>query len=349
MASCLPRRDIIRAAIPWWVIMRRDWHSILIIMALAVPVTVQGSSAQTATRPDTASQNPQNQSTTARSAATSADAKPTSSLGDIARKFRAEKSRETAKASVVYTNENLPSGGGISVTGATPGTSGAAGESGTSLVGGKEAPAGEHGEAYFRSKMAELKNRLQTDQRELSVLKQKLSQNSMVYYPDPYKTLMQEYTRSDVTKGADQIDQKEKQIEADQQAIQDLQAQLRREGGEPSWLLPSQGTPSTIPGMSVPSKGAKPGAQEYQRQRLTDAQKALQHAQEQERLAEDELGLLQLQQARELDQTVQEQLTTKIAAKKQEIQKWQAAVKQAQQQVQDLQKKVSQKAAARQQ
>lgn len=326
--------------------MMRNSYPFAVTLALAVCLTAPHLSAQTSTPANPAGQNGAGQTAASQSPAPPAGAEVTPSLGEIARKLRAEKSRETAKASVVYTNENLPSGGGISVTGPAPGAPGAVGEGGAAGLGGKPAPAGAHGEAYFRGKMAELQNRLQTDQRELSVLKQKLSQNSMAYYPDPYKTLMQEYTRSDINNGASQVDQKQKQIEADQQAINDLQVQLRQEGGEPSWLSPSAGAPAAAPGGQGAGISAKPGTPDYLAQRLTEAKKALTNAEEQQRVAEDELGLLQLQQARELDQTMQEQLTAKIAAKKQEIQKWKDTVEQARKQVEDLQKQASQKPAA---
>jgi hypothetical protein len=96
-----------------------------------------------------------------------------------------------------------------------------------------------HGEKYYRHQMSKLQDRLQLDQRELNVLEQKLGLNEVQYYPDPNKGLLQESgptALSDVHKLQDQIDKKKAQIAADQQAIEDLREQLRREGGEPGWL-----------------------------------------------------------------------------------------------------------------
>ena len=87
--------------------------------------------------------------------------------------------------------------------------------------------------------MSKLQDRLEIDQRELSVLEQKLGQNQMQYYPDPNKGLLQESgptAMSDIHKLQDQIDKKKAEIAADQEAIDDLREQLRREGGDAGWL-----------------------------------------------------------------------------------------------------------------
>ena len=84
--------------------------------------------------------------------------------------------------------------------------------------------------------MGELRSRLETHQRQLAVLTQKQAQGQMQYYGDPNKTLQQEFSRSDINKRNDEITQKQQEIAADEQAIQDLQDQLRREGHPPGWL-----------------------------------------------------------------------------------------------------------------
>jgi len=105
------------------------------------------------------------------------------------------------------------------------------------------APSGEatadaetHDERYYRKKAGELRSRLGTHQRELNVLQQKQSQNEMQYSPDPNKTLQQEFSRSDINKTNDAIAQKKQEIMADQQAMQDLEAQLGRESHPAGWL-----------------------------------------------------------------------------------------------------------------
>ena len=79
-------------------------------------------------------------------------------------------------------------------------------------------------------------DRKQLHERELAVLQQKLSQNQVQFYPDPNKSLLQEYTRSDINKLQQDIDKKKWEIAGDDKALADLEDQLRREGGEPGWL-----------------------------------------------------------------------------------------------------------------
>jgi hypothetical protein len=97
----------------------------------------------------------------------------------------------------------------------------------------------KHGEKYYRDSMGKLQDRLETHMRELNVLQQKLGQNQMMYYPDPNKGLLQQSgptAMSDVHKLQDEIAEKKAEISADQEAIEDLREQLRREGGDAGWL-----------------------------------------------------------------------------------------------------------------
>jgi hypothetical protein len=177
------------------------------------------------------------------------------SLGDLARKLRAQHAKAGQNAKV-FTNDNLPValpnekltvGGRMSSTftepmgaktneqqAAKPETNQGAGPSPEA-----ESSAGPHDERYYHKQMSEMRAQLELHQRELSVLQQKLGQGQMAYYPDPNKALMQESTPafySDANKVREQIKDKQDQIAADEKAMEDLREQLRREGGEPGWL-----------------------------------------------------------------------------------------------------------------
>jgi len=87
--------------------------------------------------------------------------------------------------------------------------------------------------------MGELEARLALDERELNVLQQKFQLGQLTYYPDPNRGLLQESgptAMSDVYKLQDHITKKKAEITVDQEAIEDLEEQLRREGGEAGWL-----------------------------------------------------------------------------------------------------------------
>jgi len=179
-------------------------------------------------------------------------------LGDLARQLKAQRAKSGEKPKVI-TNDDLatrsPSGEQSAASpakassktteeaksGEKPAKETSGNEAGKESAKAPSAETGEqpHGEKYYRERMSKLQDRLDIDQRELTVLEQKLSQNQIQYYPDPNKGLLQESgptALSDIHKLQDQIDAKKAQIAADQDAIDDLREQLRREGGDAGWL-----------------------------------------------------------------------------------------------------------------
>lgn len=178
-------------------------------------------------------------------------------LGDVARQLKAQRAKSQQKPKV-FTNDDLaalsPSTEKSKVSPAKPSTTSKESnpeekpsENKSGIGAGKESakatPANtneeKHGEKYYHDRMSKLQDRLEIDQRELSVLEQKLGQNQMMYYPDPNKGLLQESgptAMSDLYKLQDQIAKKKADIAADQEAIEDLRVQLRREGGDAGWL-----------------------------------------------------------------------------------------------------------------
>jgi len=167
----------------------------------------------------------------------------TASLGDLARKVKAERTKASSNPAKVFTNDNLPvrprGEGPTAATGMSATVAEQPGNKTESAPSSNppQEPASEvHNEKYYRAKQKELQDRMDLHQRQLDVLQQKLSQNQLQYYPDPNKTLTQEYTRADVNKLNDDIQKKKDEIVADQKALDDLQDLLRREGGDPGWL-----------------------------------------------------------------------------------------------------------------
>jgi predicted RNase H-like nuclease (RuvC/YqgF family) len=176
------------------------------------------------------------------------------SLGELARQLKAERQKEQQKPAKVYTNDNIPAGksqGGLAVAsgiskspseeGAPAKPPAAAGEKSKEAAkpagsAQSESKEGVHDEEYYRTRASALREQLDLHKRELNVLQQKLSLNEMQYYPDPNKALQQEYSRSDINKLNAEIQKKQDQIAEDEQAIEDLRDQLRREGGDPVWL-----------------------------------------------------------------------------------------------------------------
>jgi hypothetical protein len=65
-------------------------------------------------------------------------------------------------------------------------------------------------------------------QRELGVL-------DLQYYNDPMKGMQQGLTRGDINEKTGKIAAKQKEIDADKQAISDAEDDLRQAGGDPGW------------------------------------------------------------------------------------------------------------------
>jgi hypothetical protein len=154
------------------------------------------------------------------------------SLGDIARHLNAEKAKEP-KPVKVFTNDNLVgSENDVSTFGAITKED----KSATPAPEGSGAKEPRHDAEYYRAQLSTLKGKLETHQRELDVLQQKLGQNQMQFYNDPNKSLQQQYSREDISKLTTEIDAKKQQVADDNKAIDDLRDQLRHEGGDPGWL-----------------------------------------------------------------------------------------------------------------
>lgn len=158
------------------------------------------------------------------------------SLGEIARKLKDERSKETQKPRVVYTNDNLPSRESLGIVAVD--LAGQA-KAEAPATGKNVASTEEHGEKYFRSKAEKLHSQMEFDERRLDGLRQQLGLAQTQYYPDPQKTLEQESTpafEADLDKLRAKIAGTEKALADDQKALDDLQQELRRAGGNPGWI-----------------------------------------------------------------------------------------------------------------
>jgi hypothetical protein len=189
------------------------------------------------------------------------------SLGNLARQLKSQREQATRKPSKVFTNENLPArpkGRGLTVAAQmssdvtteqgdetqadsmeseapeADGTESAEAETHaaeTADPASAESESGDvHDEEWYRNQAGQIRSQLDLHQRQLRVLEQKLSQNQMQFYGDPNKTLQQEFSRKDVVDLTQDIETKKQEIAADEQAMSDLQDQLRREGGPSGWL-----------------------------------------------------------------------------------------------------------------
>ena len=157
-------------------------------------------------------------------------------LAAAARRAKEEKKHD-AKPAKVFTNDNMPAVGGVSTVGAGPADAGASGDkaTGASTTAAATTAAPAQGETYWRGKFDKLNKKLEQDQSELDVMQRELGQLSLQNYSDPNKAMQQGYSHSDIDKKTAEISAKQKEIEADKQAISDAQDDLRKSGGDPGW------------------------------------------------------------------------------------------------------------------
>jgi len=155
-----------------------------------------------------------------------------------ARHSREEK-KDQAKPGRVFTNDDLPTTGGISAVGET--SSAASGDNagastGENKAGSSDAPASlESQEKAWRERFSKLRHKLEQDQQELDVMQRELGVLDVQYYSNPVKSLQQDLSRSDINKKTSDIDAKKALIEADKQAISDAEDDLRKAGGDSGW------------------------------------------------------------------------------------------------------------------
>ena len=195
------------------------------------PATPASAPAASATPP--AAQAPSSQSTTV-----SLPPQTTDPLVAAARKAREQrKDQAGAKPARVFTNDNIPTQGGVSAVGVAPAADNA---NGTGAAAGATAPASDKttsaaGESAWRERFAHLRKKLEQDQADLDLMQRELGVLDVQYYNDPVKSMQQGYSRSDINEKTDKIEAKKKALEADEQAITDAEEELQRAGGDPGW------------------------------------------------------------------------------------------------------------------
>jgi hypothetical protein len=148
------------------------------------------------------------------------------SLAEAARKAREQK-KEAPKATKVFTNDNIPTEGGVSSVGVET-------DAGSTETGRAPQSAADE-EKTWRDRFARLHHKLQQDQDELDVMQRELGVLNVQFYNDPLKAMQQELSREEINKKTAAIEAKKKDIEADKQAISDAEDALRKSGGDPGW------------------------------------------------------------------------------------------------------------------
>jgi predicted RNase H-like nuclease (RuvC/YqgF family) len=164
-------------------------------------------------------------------------------VAEAARKAQEQK-KTAPKPKKVYTDDDIPTRGGL----ATPGGQTAApsketpsdtakGQAGT---GGAEAQGAgadkdKNGEAAWRKRFAELRGKISQAETELDILQREGDKSQLQYYTDPQKALQEQNTRKDINEKNAKIEAKKKEIANLKQQFDDLEVAMKRAGGDSGW------------------------------------------------------------------------------------------------------------------
>ncbi|MBS1841881.1 MAG: hypothetical protein JSS69_08025 [Acidobacteria bacterium] len=155
-------------------------------------------------------------------------------LAEAARKAKEEK-QNAPKPKKVYTEDDISTKkSDISVVGTAPApsdaTPAATDTSTTTPPKGALTP-----EQKWRKAFGEQRAKIAQAEKELDVLQREENKAGLQYYSDPTKAMKEQLTRDDINQKAAKIDAKKKQIADLKQHMEDMEDQLRKEGGDAGW------------------------------------------------------------------------------------------------------------------
>jgi hypothetical protein len=189
---------------------------------------------------------------------TSASSSGSPSLGDAARKARAQKKDSATKPAKVFTNDDV---GGLKGTISVVGN-GSGPQSGTDRTaeksGGKNPNDAGKEEGSWRAKFAAARQTLAADEKELDILQREFNLKQQQFYTDPTAALKEQHSREDLNSTQSQIDAKKQAVEKDKQALSDLEDELHKAGGNARWADEPSGSGPSQPNNS--GSGASGGA-----------------------------------------------------------------------------------------
>jgi len=160
-------------------------------------------------------------------------------VADAARKAREDK-KNAAKPKKVYTDDDVKPASAAAATAATPAPSDAGGAAATGTAGQQKtdeaAPKEDpNGEKAWRKRFKDQRDKLAKAETELDVLQRESQKLQIEYYPDPQKALSEQNSRKDVDEKMAKIKAKQQEIAQLKQGLEDMEADMRKSGGDPGW------------------------------------------------------------------------------------------------------------------
>ena len=171
-------------------------------------------------------------------------------VADAARKAREEKQKKDAqKAKKVYTDDDIkpatpdkPEIQNASAAGAATSASSTEGAPASGAQAGNAQKPGDaeqkedpNGEKAWRRRFSEQHKKIADAEKEIEILQRELEKSSVQYYADPTKAMKEQNNRAEVNDKTAKIDAKKKALAQLQQQLEDMEADLRKAGGDPGW------------------------------------------------------------------------------------------------------------------
>lgn len=177
----------------------------------------------------------------------------TESLGDGARRIRAERAKKDLSKVRMFTNDNIgavrgqisvvgggaaaaPAGGEATATGEAAAT----GEAGAAEPSKEKQPATGCDEQCWRDKFRTKREKVKSAQKDLEMLQREFNLARVQYYQDPNQAVREQYSNN--PSGGRQLQELQRQMTDKQAEIANLQRELsslenelRRSGGDPGW------------------------------------------------------------------------------------------------------------------
>lgn len=169
-------------------------------------------------------------------------------VADAARKAREEKQKKDAqKPKKVYTDDDIkpatpdkPEIQNASAAGAT--TSG----TDASAAGGDQAASAQkpgdaeqkedpNGEKAWRKRFAAQHKKIADAEKQIEILQRELEKSSVQYYADPTKAMKEQNNREEINTKTAKIEAKKQELAQLRQQLDDMEADLRKAGGDPGW------------------------------------------------------------------------------------------------------------------
>lgn len=90
-------------------------------------------------------------------------------------------------------------------------------------------------EAEWRKRFQDQRDKIARAEKELDILQRETQKAQIQYYPDPQKTMTEQYTRKDINEKDAKIEAKRQEIAQLKQGLSDMEDELRKAGGDQGW------------------------------------------------------------------------------------------------------------------